>query len=292
MGETNVAAEMSLRDNMPLAATGATVVMPGSGSADGGNKAAFPKGRTLHINASAIAVMAANPLWEGASFIGEFAYNRLLSVSDNKDQLDPLATKDASAIQFVFQPEYFQVLPGLDLQVPIGVSYGLAGRSSVNGVLFPSEKGGNVSIGVNRITSYNVCYTKLLRMQVIHMGQVHHVVRDQLVMAGASHVGVGDAVGVAAVERAVVGQGGFVGWCVAHPDPQEAVALHEREGAHLGGGRDVAVAMGVAVARITSYNVCYTKLLRRWPPPASLPVAGCSAAPTTAGSRLASSRCR
>jgi len=148
VGETNVAAEMSLRDNMPLAATGATVVMPGSGSADGGNKAAFPKGRTLHINASAIAVMAANPLWEGASFIGEFAYNRLLSVSDNKDQLDPLATKDASAIQFVFQPEYFQVMPGLDLQVPIGVSYGLAGRSSVNGVLFPSEKGGNVSIGV------------------------------------------------------------------------------------------------------------------------------------------------
>ena len=38
--------------------------------------------------------------------------------------------------------------PGLGLQVPIGVGYGLFGRSSVNGVLFPSENGGNVSIGL------------------------------------------------------------------------------------------------------------------------------------------------
>ncbi|MBR0565626.1 DUF1302 domain-containing protein [Azoarcus sp. L1K30] len=148
VGESNVAAELSLRDNMPLTATGATVVMPGNTTADNGARAAFPKGRTLHFNASAISVLAANSLWDGASFIGEFAYNRLLSISDNPDQLDPLATKDASALQFVFQPEYFQVVPGLDLQVPIGVSYGLSGRSAVNGVLFPSEKGGNLSIGV------------------------------------------------------------------------------------------------------------------------------------------------
>ncbi|MCZ4303460.1 DUF1302 domain-containing protein [Zoogloeaceae bacterium G21618-S1] len=148
VGETNVAAELSFRDNMPLAATGATVVLPGNTTADNGAKAAFPKGRTMHFNASAISVLSANSLWDGASFIGEFAYNRLLSVTDNPGRIDPLATKDASALQFVFQPEYFQVAPGLDLQVPIGVSYGLSGRSSVNGVLFPSEKGGSLSIGV------------------------------------------------------------------------------------------------------------------------------------------------
>lgn len=149
VGETNVAGEISFRDNMPLVASGNTVIAPGGyGVIDGGDDAAFPKGRTLHMNLSAISVLEASPLWDGASFIGEFAYNRRLSITDNKAQLDPLATRDAGALQFIFTPEYFQVAPGLDLQVPIGVSYGLFGRSSVNGALFPAENGGNISIGL------------------------------------------------------------------------------------------------------------------------------------------------
>ncbi|HEY0832356.1 MAG TPA: DUF1302 domain-containing protein [Azospirillum sp.] len=148
VGDTNVAGELSFRDNMPLVASGNTVVLPGNTTADGGSNAAFPKGRTLHMNVSAISVLPASALWEGASFIGEFAYNQRLSITKNSSQLDPSATRHAGALQFVFQPEYFQVLPGLDLQVPIGVSYGLFGRSSVNGALFPSEHGGSLSIGV------------------------------------------------------------------------------------------------------------------------------------------------
>jgi hypothetical protein len=146
VGETNVAAELSFRDNMPLVASGNAVIT--GADSNGKSRAAFPVGKTMHLNMSAISVFGASALWEGASFIGELAYNRRLSISDNADQLDPLATKDASALQFIFQPEYFQVVPGVDLQVPIGMSYGISGRSSVNGALFPSEHGGNVSIGV------------------------------------------------------------------------------------------------------------------------------------------------
>lgn len=148
VGDTNVAGELSFRDNMPLVASGNTVVLPGNATADADKNAAFPKGRTLHANLSAISVLPASSLWEGASFIGEFAYNQRLSITKNSSQLDPKATRHAGALQFVFQPEYFQVLPGLDLQVPIGVAYGLFGRSSVNGALFPSEHGGSLSIGV------------------------------------------------------------------------------------------------------------------------------------------------
>ena len=148
VGETNVAGELSFRDDMPLVASGNTVIVPASFGADGGDDAAFPKGRTMHVNLSAISVLAATPFWDGASFIGEFAFNRRLSVTDNKDQLDPEATRDASALQFIFTPEYFQVAPGLDLQMPIGVSYGLSGRSSVNGALFPANHGGNISVGL------------------------------------------------------------------------------------------------------------------------------------------------
>lgn len=148
VGETNVAAEMSYRHDMPLVASGNTVIVPELMRSNGGKRAAFPKGKTAHFNLSAISLFNEGPLWDGASFIGEFAFNRRLSVTDNRAQLDPLATRDAGALQFVFTPEYFQVMPGLDLQVPVGASYGLFGRSSVNGVLMPSHKGGNFSVGV------------------------------------------------------------------------------------------------------------------------------------------------
>lgn len=148
VGETNVAAELSVRKNMPMVATGVTVVT--GAAADNDGNPAYPVGDSLHFNVSAISVLGASPLWQGASFIGELAYNQRLKITKNASLLDPLATKNATAVQFVFQPEYFQVLPGLDLQVPIGVGYGINGRSSVAGVsaLMPSEKGGNVSIGI------------------------------------------------------------------------------------------------------------------------------------------------
>src|SRR5450830_799037 len=114
VGETNVAGELSIRNNMPMAARGVTVVTPGSSAANGSDNPAYPVGDSLHFNISAISVLGASSLWQGASFIGELAYNQRLKVTKNVDQLDPLATESASAIQLVFQPEYFQVMPGVD----------------------------------------------------------------------------------------------------------------------------------------------------------------------------------
>jgi hypothetical protein len=150
LSETNVAGELSVRTNQPLMAIGNTMVLPGGTAFNGNDNPAYPVGDTLHLNASAITVLGASPLWQGASFIGEFAYNQRMKITKNEAALDPMATVSASAIQLVFQPEYFQVLPGLDLQVPIGLSYGISGRSSVAGVgsLMPSAGNGNVSLGI------------------------------------------------------------------------------------------------------------------------------------------------
>ncbi|WP_306603569.1 DUF1302 domain-containing protein [Azonexus sp.] len=164
IGETNVATEVSVRKNQPFVATGVTMMTGPASNND--NNPAYPKGDSLHINVSAISVLGATPLWDGASFVGEFAYNRRLKITDNAAALDPLATRSASAIQFVFQPEYFQVLPGLDVQVPIGIGYGLKGNSSVAGVaaLMPIEGGGNLSVGVKgeyqKVWQLGLNYTK------------------------------------------------------------------------------------------------------------------------------------
>ena len=150
LGEANVAGELSFRNNMPMVASGVTRVLPGDSVSNGSDNPAYPVGDSMHFNMSAITVMGASPLWQGASFIGEFAYNQRLKVTKNEQWLDPLATKSASAIQLVFQPEYFQVMPGVDIQVPIGLAYGLSGRSSVAGAsaLMPPKGGGNFSIGI------------------------------------------------------------------------------------------------------------------------------------------------
>lgn len=144
----NVAAEVSVRHDMPLVASGNTVIIPGDAVSDNGNNSAYPVGKTLHANFSLINVFNESALWDGATLLAEMAFNRRLSIQENADQLDPNATRDATAVQFLFTPEYFQVRPGLDMRVPIGLSYGLDGRSSVNGSLFPSEHGGTLSFGV------------------------------------------------------------------------------------------------------------------------------------------------
>lgn len=162
LGDANVAAEISVRRNMPLLATGSIVIDP-TLTGDGRDNPLYPVGNTFHAQMSAISVLAANSLWQGATFMGELAFNRRLSITRNADQLDPRTTRDASALRFIFQPEYFQVLPGVDIQVPIGLGYGLSGRSSINGIGFPAEQGGDFSIGIKgdyqKIWQGNLAYT-------------------------------------------------------------------------------------------------------------------------------------
>jgi hypothetical protein len=147
VGGVNVSSEVSVRRNMPLTAKGNAVVDV-TASGDGDANALYPVGRTLHAQVSAVSLMPASPLWEGATFLGELAYNRRLKVTANAARLDPNATRDAAALRFIFQPEYFQVLPGLDLQVPIGLGIGLWGNSPVNGVGFPARHGGDFTLGL------------------------------------------------------------------------------------------------------------------------------------------------
>ncbi|WP_085318286.1 DUF1302 domain-containing protein [Derxia lacustris] len=153
VGETNVAGEVSVRRRTPLAPLGDLVVTLDPSANNSGN-APYALGNTLHANVSAISVFPATALWQGASVVGELAYNHLMAVTHNPatpvtpaGALNATHTRDHFGARVVFQPEYFQVLPQLDLQVPIGLGYGLAGRSAVF-QLFP-EHAGDLSVGLN-----------------------------------------------------------------------------------------------------------------------------------------------
>nr|WP_119142051.1 DUF1302 domain-containing protein [Pseudomonas reidholzensis] len=146
VGEANVAGELSMRVDTPLAPTGG-VVIAGMG-ADNDQHAAYPLGNSLHAQVSMINIYAGNSLWDGASLVGELAFNRRLSVKKNAELLDPNTTRDAYSLRFTFEPQYFQVLPGVDLQIPITVGYTPYGRSSVTPQAFSPEHGGDFTVAL------------------------------------------------------------------------------------------------------------------------------------------------
>ncbi|MTV37004.1 DUF1302 family protein [Duganella radicis] len=140
----NVALEVSTRRNAPLVSD--PVVAFGAGNSTG--SAAYAVGNSAHANLSAIYVLNGSGLWDGGAILGELAWNRMLSVTKNPGARDPNTTRDASGMRLLFTPEYYQIVPGVDLAVPIGLGYAISGRSSTN-VKFAggAEHGGDFSVG-------------------------------------------------------------------------------------------------------------------------------------------------
>jgi len=170
IGEVNLAAEGSVRHNQSLASSGHAAdasalappgVLPAS---DNRNAPAYAVGDTAHLNVSAIWSLQPSLLWREALFIGEIAWNRLLSCKKSCTALDPNATRDAASLRFVFEPTYRQVISGLDLGVPVGLGWTPKGSRSVMGpVAYPAEDGGDLTLGLNglynQLWRFNVAYT-------------------------------------------------------------------------------------------------------------------------------------
>ncbi|MCV4264318.1 DUF1302 domain-containing protein [Pseudomonas capsici] len=147
VGEANVAGELSMRVDTPLAPTGG-VVVTGDMSGDNHSNPLYPVGDSLHAQVSMINVYGGSALWDGASLAGEVAFNRRLKIKQNAQNLDPNTTRDAYSLRFTFEPQYFQVIPGVDVQVPITVGYTPYGRSSVTPQAFAPEHGGDFTVAL------------------------------------------------------------------------------------------------------------------------------------------------
>ena len=148
LGDFNVAGEVSVRRNTPLV-SGPQVDPSIDGSAGIGEQALYAVGNSAHANLSAIYLLKPNALWQGGSFLGEIGWNRRTSITKNPGALDPNTSRDAYGLRFILEPQWFQVVPQLDVSVPIGLGYNLHGNSSVvqqfNG---GTRRGGDFSIGL------------------------------------------------------------------------------------------------------------------------------------------------
>ncbi|MCW5658008.1 MAG: DUF1302 family protein [Burkholderiaceae bacterium] len=142
-GDFNVAAEASVRDDMPLRST--NMLFPGGFGAPQPQPAL---GRTAHINLSTLATFGPSFIARESVLLAEIAWNRVLSKNDPNNELDKAATRDATALQLIFTPSYRQALPGLDLSVPLGLRYVLDGNSSVTGAGWGAAKTGSANVGL------------------------------------------------------------------------------------------------------------------------------------------------
>ncbi|MDX2144495.1 MAG: DUF1302 family protein [Rhodospirillaceae bacterium] len=144
LGDTAVAGEIAVRRRMPLVSQ--PLIVPVAPIPGVTTVTDYAVGTSLHAQVSAVTVLAQGPLWEGATLAAEIAGNRRLSFSRNPTAIDPTRTRAAVSLRASFEPQYFAVLPGLDLSVPVGFGYALAGRSSVNQAQL--ARVGDVEIGL------------------------------------------------------------------------------------------------------------------------------------------------
>jgi hypothetical protein len=122
------------------------------------------KGDVLNIVANAMVPLSRSPLWDTGTFTAELGYTHLLSVRQNPqfyngigsgygcgangNKWNGCSTNDYVGLAFLFQPQWLQVFPGVDLSMPISDTIGLYGNSAINGPAPQGQGTHTYSIGL------------------------------------------------------------------------------------------------------------------------------------------------
>ena len=165
VGESTLAGEVSVRRDMPLVSQ-TLFAVPGGGAggyggfshvsppgaapnsgAQGYQQLSYASGDTLQAQVSSVSTLSPNSFWESADLSAELAVNDRLGVTGGATALDPGRDVFAAALRAVFEPHYYQVLPALDLSLPVGLGYDLIGRSSVDSSM--NNGAGDLELGVS-----------------------------------------------------------------------------------------------------------------------------------------------
>lgn len=147
VANANVAGELSFRRHAPLVSRGQFI--PALGAFDNDNNPAYAVGNTVHFNLSALYVWPRSSWFDNATITAEAGWNAVQSVTKNAPAVDPNTTRAAWGVRFIFEPNYYQAMPGIDLSVPVGIGFNPAGKSRAVGAFNGGvHHGGDVSVGL------------------------------------------------------------------------------------------------------------------------------------------------
>ena len=135
----SVGAEISYRQNMPLASLSGIVVGTPGTPVPGRGDTAGARGDTMHALVNFLGLLPKTPVFEAGSWLAEFTYSRWVRVSQGNDYFlgrsgytgADRVTRDSATAALNFAPQWFQVFPGVDLTMPLSIASGIYGTSAI-----------------------------------------------------------------------------------------------------------------------------------------------------------------
>ena len=116
LGDTNVAVEVSYRDNLMVGVTPTSPLSP----------LAYDEAEFLQVQVSAFHIFGSLPFADSAVLAAEWGYNEVLNFDDDELATDKRSTGGKAKLTL----DYFNVASGLDLKVPLAVAYNPDGVTS------------------------------------------------------------------------------------------------------------------------------------------------------------------
>lgn len=129
-------------------------------------------GNITNVIANVLYPLPKTPLWDTGLFIGELSYTRLNRVTGNPelfngvgsavctDSVNPAlpgslkdgcATKNSLALAFLFEPQHLQVAPGVDMSLPVSLTFGAHGNPAYVGGPFYAKGTKLFSVGLKAV---------------------------------------------------------------------------------------------------------------------------------------------
>jgi hypothetical protein len=156
IGATNVAGEFSVRTHMPLVGSTSAGRQSAANMGNANNDPLYPVGNTMTGMTSFIygsPALALDP--GGVTLLGEVEYVDVFRVTANPQLLAPGRSSAAAAFDAQISPAYYDVLPHLELQFPVSLTYNFAGNSQMTQAM----NHGTGSYSVSVVATYRNAWT-------------------------------------------------------------------------------------------------------------------------------------
>lgn len=157
-GNANVTGEISGRTNQPLVGSESLYT---SSTPASYNHPLYPIGDVLDAQLSMIDLTPPLPLMpNGTSIAAELTMNKVLTVTRNRENLEPGRTAQGASFEITFEPSYYP-LPNLEVEFPIGWTTAFYGKSQYDS----TENAGTGTIDVGITGVYRSVWTMGLNYQ-------------------------------------------------------------------------------------------------------------------------------
>jgi hypothetical protein len=174
VGDSNVAGELTARTDTPLNDYGpSTTYAPRTPQTHLFDDYAL--GDMLHGHISSETTLPPASAWDSAQISAEVAANYILSVNSNIADINLSQDRVAARIRGLFEPRYFEVLPDLDVSLPLGIGYDVIGEYSSNYM----QKAGAADLEAGVSASYLSVWKANLTLTCFFGAPTHQALADR-----------------------------------------------------------------------------------------------------------------